>query len=128
VLEVAAVAAVERVEVRFALANRPGSPKEQVELQKGAKDEQGRTRWATSNVRVPTGPILRFKLYYTVAGRQYKDDNSSHYYLAPPPKPPAPPPPPEGRGKAAAEWNCGLAKHLYSVAQSGDFRTRDGDR
>jgi hypothetical protein len=67
-------------------------------------DPQGRSIWSITGVAVPNSAVLRFKVYYWIRGRRFKDDNSGHYYLAPQPKPEHIPPPPPELAKAARAW------------------------
>ncbi|HTU17157.1 MAG TPA: DUF6209 family protein [Gemmataceae bacterium] len=104
-VQLEALPVVENVEVRYVIINREPPLKEQAKLQRGTTPRtDGRFLWASSNVRVDADAILRFKIYYTVASRAYKDDNSSRYYLTPWPKPRIVPEPPDELGKAAAAW------------------------
>lgn len=105
VLEVAAAPTVERVAARFLAVNDSTFAKTQVDLVKTDRsDARGRSIWVTADMPVPAKAILRFKLYYWLDGRRYKDDNSSRYYLAPLPEPEDVPPPPADLAAASAAW------------------------
>lgn len=64
----------------------------------------GHLQWQYSE-QVAADAIIRFKLYYWVSNRRYKDDNSSEYYIAERPEMrQLVPPPPEALVVAARAW------------------------
>ena len=105
-VSVAAAASVEAVSVRYRGISDPKAQKAEVKLEKtGKSDDQGRPIWSVAGVAVPYRSVVRFKVFYWIGGRRFKDDNSSHYYLAPQPEPDKMPPPPPELVKAAQAWS-----------------------
>jgi hypothetical protein len=101
----AAAASVEAVSVRYRSVSDPKAEKAEVKLEKtGQSDDQGRPIWSVAGVAVPYRSVVRFKVFYWIGGRRFKDDNSGHYYLAPQPEPDKVPPPPPELVKAAQAW------------------------
>jgi len=104
-VRVAAAPRVESVSVWYHRASDMTGRENEVRLEKtGETDEQDRSIWSVTGVSVPDSVILRFKVYYWIGGRRFKDDNTGHYYLAPQPEPEDIPPPPEELAKAALAW------------------------
>lgn len=81
-VEVTSVNEVERVAVRFVDLTRGATeaPREEP-LQLTALTEERRRLW-TYETSVDSSALIRFKLYYWIVGRRFKDDNSGQYYLA----------------------------------------------
>lgn len=85
-LEVSAIPEITEVLVRWSLVNSPESASNEIALKNtGSTDESGKKIWSTSSV-VPYGATVRFKLFYILNGKRYKNDNSSSYFFAPEPK------------------------------------------
>jgi len=103
-LEVGVRNDVERVMVRMSLVNHPDFPKCECDLAATEREEDGWHVWRLSPVEVPGDAIVRYKLYYWIAGLSYKDDNDGEYYLAPLPPPEMVPPPPRELLEAAKRW------------------------
>lgn len=90
-LEVSAIPEITEVLVRWSLVNSPESTsnkvdrKDKVALKDTDRIEEGKKIWSASLV-VPYKAIVRFKLFYRLNGREYKNDNASSYFFAPQPK------------------------------------------
>lgn len=93
-LEVGAIPSVTEVWVNWRLVNSEARLKEVVPLIDTQQIDGGAKIW-TFQESVPKGAIVRFKLYYYVNGRRYKNDNASKYFLAPQPELIRVPPPPK---------------------------------
>ena len=105
-VRVAAAARVEAVLVRYRIVRHPKAERTEVKLEKtGQSDSQGWPIWSVTGVSLPSGSVVRFKVFYWIGGRRFKDDNSGFYYLAPQPKPEKVPPPPPGLAEAAKAWS-----------------------
>jgi hypothetical protein len=93
-LEVGTIPSITQVSVNWRLINSTEPLKEVTPLNNISQTDNGTKIWTISTV-APKGAIVRFKLYYEVNGRQYKNDNASQYFLAPQPEPLKVPPPPK---------------------------------
>jgi Family of unknown function (DUF6209) len=104
-VSVAAAVSVEAVSVRYRSISDPKAKKAEVKLEKtGQSDDLGRPIWSVAGVAVPYRSVVRFKVFYWIGGRRFKDDNSGHYYLAPQPPAEEVPLPPKELVDAAAKW------------------------
>lgn len=102
-LEVASVPDVERMQVRYRILGNPGTPAADADLVAG-DDPTGGKRWTSLPLPVPSGAVVRFKLFYWVGGVRFKDDDGGHYFLAPMPDDQPIPPPPPALLAAARSW------------------------
>ncbi|MBD2472755.1 DUF6209 family protein [Nostoc sp. FACHB-145] len=93
-LEVGTIPSITQVSVNWRVLNSTELLKEVTPLKNVSQTDDGTKIWKLSTV-VPKRAILRFKLYYEVNGRQYKNDNASQYFLAPQPQQINVPPPPQ---------------------------------
>jgi len=83
-VEVAADPAITEVSVRFGVLGNDSFAKTEVFLQSSnQKTDSGDIIWSVFGIAVPYQAKVRFKLYYIINGRCYKDDNNGKYYLAP---------------------------------------------
>jgi hypothetical protein len=85
-VEVSAIPSITKVWVRFLAVNFPDSPKSEADLSDtGQKDSSGNKIFSAYGLAVSYHSIIRFKLYYELNGKTYKNDNSGKYFLAPEP-------------------------------------------
>jgi len=82
-LRIDSVPAVERLAIRWRLANRPGFPRTETELVATAA-ANGAKSWsaASGGIAIPKSATVVFDVVYYVSGRKYTDDNQGHWYLA----------------------------------------------
>ena len=93
-LEVGAISSITQVKVNLSIVNSQEPLKEIISLKYTKQIVDGHKIWFLQQP-VPKGAIVKFKLYYDLNGRQYKNDNASKYFLAPQPEPIKVPPPPK---------------------------------
>jgi len=104
-IKLSALPSIEAVSIRFRVVNAKDFAKTEVNLKKtGKTDSKGNNIWSLSDVAVPYQAVVRFKIFYWIKDRRYKDDNSSRYFLAPQPEPDKVPPPPPELAEAAKAW------------------------
>lgn len=84
-LEVGAIPSITQVTVNWSLVNSKEPLKEIIPLDDTKQTDDGNKIWILQQP-VPKGAIVRFKLYYEMNGRKYKNDNASKYFLAPQPE------------------------------------------
>lgn len=105
ILEVSAVSDVHHVAVRI----HPAKPGDFAPFDANLEDidalSNGWRRWTLNDVNVPAGEIVRFKLYYWIGDRRYKEDNDGIYYLAPAPPQKKVPVPPRALAAALKRWS-----------------------
>ncbi|MDD5274175.1 MAG: hypothetical protein PHU14_15840, partial [Methylovulum sp.] len=84
-VEVVTIPEVTAVSVRFSVVNNPSFQKIEVNLTDTGSNPNGKRIWAMGNAIVPYRSNVRFKLFYVIGGKRYKDDNGGRYFLAPQP-------------------------------------------
>lgn len=104
-LSVAAIDAVNAVNVRYRIAGNAEFGHHEVSLTKSAqKDKQQKPVWSATGIAVPPQSTVQFKIFYWIGETRYKDDNSSRYYMAPVPAAETVPSPPKELAAAAMAW------------------------
>ncbi|HWR49855.1 MAG TPA: DUF6209 family protein [Bryobacteraceae bacterium] len=81
ILDVRGVPEIERVSVRFFNAAASVPVRREEQLREAQRTAEGRRRWTLEDQVAPTS-LVKFKMYYWIEGRRYKDDNSGAYYTA----------------------------------------------
>jgi hypothetical protein len=104
-LSVSSIAAVHAMHVRFYDAANSVPVKQEEALRSGLLvSSTAEHAWRFECAVTPTAHI-RFKLYYWIGDKRFKDDNSGQYYIAERPEAQEKiPPPPPGLISAAREW------------------------
>jgi len=104
-LRVRTTADVEAVRVRFSDVSTPVRVRRDEPLRADEATGPLRREWSFEGAVAPTA-LIRFKLYYWLGGRRYKDDNSGQYYIASRPDlREEVPPPPAALIAAAHAWS-----------------------
>ncbi len=82
-VQIDSVPAVERLSIRWRLANRPSFPRTVSDLV-GAATAAGSKTWSTApgGIAIPKAATVLFDVVYYVNGRKYTDDNQGNWYLA----------------------------------------------
>ncbi|WP_035692382.1 DUF6209 family protein [Azospirillum halopraeferens] len=94
-VDVTTAPGVDRVQVNYRVVNARERLKEVIELTRAAGGE-GSDTWHGRAPVPSTRSVVRYKVYYWIAGVRFKEDNASAYFLAPePPEERVPPPPAE---------------------------------
>jgi hypothetical protein len=93
-LEIGAIPSISQVKVNLSIINSQEPLKEIISLNDTNSIDVGNKIWLLQQP-VPKGAIVRFKVYYDLNGRKYKNDNASKYFFAPQPEPIKFPPPPK---------------------------------
>lgn len=102
-LNVSSIPAVQAVSVRFYDMSSRIRVKREEHLRLGGPLSHSQ-EW-TFETAVAPAAFIRFKLYYWIAGRRFKDDNSGQYYVADRPDVQEHiPPPPPALVSAARDW------------------------
>lgn len=103
-LDVTALTQVAHVSARVHAAMHGAFPSFTVDLHADDTSTDGWRTWHTDDVAIPGGQIVRFKLYYWIGRRRYKDDNDGLYYLTPFPVKNVIPPPPLELAACSLKW------------------------
>ena len=109
-VEVTSISDVQRVTVRYYdMAGGANPVRREESLARGSLTPAGRRLWGYEKP-VAASALIRFKLYYWILDRRFKDDNSGYYYVADRPDlGERVPPPPAALLEAARDWEQRLS-------------------